>query len=75
MHVVMDNLEEQLTEKRQQASKLNQEIRNIEAEIIRKKWASVNECELNYYDVRDGKCEHGETHHGNVYCVNPNCRK
>jgi hypothetical protein len=75
MHVVMDNLEEQLSRKREQASKLNREIREIENQIITKKWAGVNECLFGYYDIRDGKCEHGEVHHGNVYCRNSNCHK
>jgi hypothetical protein len=69
------DLQDQLSEKRKEVFELERKISKIKVEKEKKKWAGVNECELNYYDVRDGKCEHGDTYHGNVYCVNPNCHK
>ena len=71
----MEELKKQIEEKRQQVAKLNQEIRDLETQIIKDKWKGVPECGLDYYEIRDGKCPHGETIRGMVYCHHPMCDK
>lgn len=71
----MEGLNKTLDEKRQQVSKLNQEIRDIEAQIIHDTWKDVPTCDHEYYGIRDGKCPHGEVYHGNIYCKHKMCDK
>ena len=32
------------------------------------------ECDLNYYEIRSGKCEYAKVYHGKIFCTNKNCR-
>jgi hypothetical protein len=30
-------------------------------------------CNLNYYDIRSGKCENAKVVHGKIFCLLKNC--
>jgi hypothetical protein len=36
---------------------------------------SHDDCDLDYYEVRAGKCPNAQVVHGKVFCSNPNCRE
>jgi hypothetical protein len=36
--------------------------------IRRKKRIVITECDLDYYEIRSGKCKHGSVHQGRIYC-------
>lgn len=71
----MEGALEVLAQKREQVTKLNQEIRDIEAQIIHDTWKDIPICDKGYYEIRDGKCPHGEVYHGNIYCKHKMCDK
>lgn len=31
------------------------------------------DCNLSYYDIRDGRCPHAEVHRGKIFCCSPKC--
>jgi hypothetical protein len=31
-------------------------------------------CNLNYYEIRSGKCEFGKVIHGKIYCLLKHCQ-
>lgn len=71
----MTKLKEQLEEKRGILYDLMKEIRDLENLILQEEWKDQPECTHTYYAIRDGKCPHGDTIRGIVYCKNPNCHK
>lgn len=32
------------------------------------------ECDLNYYEIRSGKCEYAKVYHGKIFCKLINCK-
>jgi hypothetical protein len=33
-----------------------------------------NSCDMTYYQIRSGKCEHGRVIHGKIVCELPECK-
>lgn len=35
--------------------------------------ADPDNCDLNFYEIRDGKCRHAQVVRGKIYCESPKC--
>lgn len=51
------------------------EINRIKRELDLERWRKVPVCDYNYYEVRGGKCKHGDTYHGSIVCEHIHCKR
>lgn len=71
----MNELRQQLAEKRLILHNLIQEIRVLELQVLEEEWKNKPECSYTENEVGKNFCPYGTTCRGIVYCHNINCHK
>lgn len=77
--LTIEQLRDIVSVKADELYKLKSEVNKLKGELEKKekdlKFSCVSVCNLNYYEIRRGRCPYGDVYYGSVYCDHPKCNK
>ena len=77
--LTIEQLRNSISIKAAELEKLGTEVNKLKGELERRekdlKFACIPVCNLDYYDVRGGRCRYADTYHGSICCDHPKCKK